>query len=113
MVKSLVCFYDEIGKAVVSYQIYNSFGDLLRSIATTAQDKSLPFANFPNDYSVTVVCELCGKTSSWDPDVPKFSYKFSEIIEASAGMSVNDNFNTDIFLENLKRICKGESLVEN
>lgn len=101
----LVGFYDLIGETVVSYQVYNSYGDFLRSIVRAAHDKTLPFSQFSNDYKVVLTgymerdkCfVLSGLTDFGFP----FDYNFADIIQASTGMDPNLDFDTSLFLNNL------------
>uniref|UniRef100_A0AAU8B260 Nonstructural protein n=1 Tax=Dulem virus 89 TaxID=3145800 RepID=A0AAU8B260_9VIRU len=98
----IACFYDTVGDAVTSYQIFNSLGDFYRSVVKAAYDKSLPFYQFSSDYTVSIVGFLdngkflpCSETSK---------YTFAQIQAAGEGMDPNVNFNTSLFVSRLSEV---------
>lgn len=109
----LVGFYDLVGETVVSYQVYNSKGDFLRSIVRAAHDTTLPFSQFPYDYSVIITGSLkrddCYVYRAFEETGYSFNYTFADIIKASKGMDPNINFNTVAFLDNLRNLSKLDS----
>lgn len=84
--KLLVCFYDCAGDCPVSYQIYNSKGDLIRSLFNSVSDKTLPFSKFPNDYQVHVLAYM--DSLSFFPSEP-LSFTFADFIKCSDGVDLN------------------------
>lgn len=99
----LVCFYDVVGDAVVSYQIYPSLGDFYRSVISASFDKNLPFSQFPSDYKVIVLGFIDNLKLVIDDYLnPCFEYTFSQIVSACNGHYPGSNFDTSVFLSRLK-----------
>lgn len=97
----LVAFYDLIGEAVVSFQIYKSYGDFYRSVIQSSRDCSLPFSQFPFDYQVRLLASISADMVVHTVPNTLFCYTFDEIIKASEKMDIKVNFNTRLFLERL------------
>lgn len=95
----LACFYDDVGQAVVSYQIFPSFGDFYRSLVKASFDETLPFCMFPADYSVSVVGTL--EDGEFLKPQQEFCFSFDVIKKCGKGMDPKVNFNTSLFVQRL------------